>query len=245
MQWMYEPAAQRAAREVGLPEHRDRFWSVQRGARLNLALWSRRWRARAADDPPRARIVGFPSPRRAGPLAPEVEAFLASGPAPVVMGLGSALPLRHESLYREVAQACAALGQRALLIGAGAHVARDLGPSVCAVASAPYGAIFPRARVIVHHGGIGSTAEGLRSGKPTLVLSFGNDQHDNAWRVERFGAGLGLPHSKAHGQHLRRALRRCLQSEAMASHARAVADALANDEPGETVAAREIRIAFQ
>jgi UDP:flavonoid glycosyltransferase YjiC (YdhE family) len=66
---------------------------------------------------------------------------------------------------------------------------QPLPENVIAVAYAPYAQIFPRASVIVHQGGIGTTGQALRAGKPMLVMPFGGDQYDNGARIERLGAG--------------------------------------------------------
>jgi UDP:flavonoid glycosyltransferase YjiC (YdhE family) len=52
---------------------------------------------------------------------------------------------------------------------------------------APYAELFPRAAAIVHQGGIGTTAQAMRSGRPMLVMPYGHDQPDNAVRVARLG----------------------------------------------------------
>jgi spore coat polysaccharide biosynthesis predicted glycosyltransferase SpsG len=51
---------------------------------------------------------------------------------------------------------------------------------------------MPRASVVVHQGGIGTTAEALRSGRPMLVVPFAHDQYDNAERVRRLGVPLDV-----------------------------------------------------
>jgi rhamnosyltransferase subunit B len=238
---IYEPALRQAARDVGLRFVADRFWGTQKRAALNLGLWSPLWRGGAADDPPMARIVGFPATSTVGSVAPEVEAFFMSGAPPVVMGLGSVLPRVSRALYRDVAEACMDLGRRVLLVGAPQGAGAGLGPSVHTTTAVPYASVFPRASLVIHHGGIGSTAEGLRAGKPTLVVPFGNDQHDNASRVERLGVGLALDKGNATGKRLRAALLRGLTSEAMSTAAVDVALRIRQEEDGEVAAAREIR----
>ena len=54
---------------------------------------------------------------------------------------------------------------------------------------APHNLVMPRASVIVHQGGVGTTAQALRAGRPTLVVPFGVDQPDNARRVVELGVG--------------------------------------------------------
>jgi UDP:flavonoid glycosyltransferase YjiC (YdhE family) len=60
----------------------------------------------------------------------------------------------------------------------------------------PYSHVFPHASVIVHQGGSGTTGEALRAGRPMLVVPYGWDQPDNAYRIERLGVGLHVPRSR-------------------------------------------------
>jgi rhamnosyltransferase subunit B len=57
---------------------------------------------------------------------------------------------------------------------------------------APYSLLFPRAAINVHHGGVGTTAQALRAGRPQLIAPYLVDQPDNAARVVRLGAGRTL-----------------------------------------------------
>jgi UDP:flavonoid glycosyltransferase YjiC (YdhE family) len=84
----------------------------------------------------------------------------------------------------------------------------------------------------------------MRAGRPTLVLPFGQDQHDHGWRVERAGVGLTLPRRRATPERLCAAIRACLASTRMARAATALARRLSAEEAGEVVAARAIREAF-
>lgn len=87
-----------------------------------------------------------------------------------------------------MADACAKLGCRCLLVGPSAAAVTSA-PNLLSVASAPYVKVFPAAAAIVHHGGFGTCAEALRAGKPSLVTPFAFDQFDTAARVH--DAGLG------------------------------------------------------
>ena len=57
---------------------------------------------------------------------------------------------------------------------------------------APYSLIFPSAAAIVHQGGIGTTAQPLRAGCPTLIVPYSHDLPDNAARLERLGTSPTL-----------------------------------------------------
>ena len=161
---------------------------------LNLGVWPEWFRPPAPDDPPQARMCGFvfDCVDALQPLPREVEAFLAAGDAPVVAGFGSAASLHAADRYRVVADACARLGRRCMLIGPSADALAPT-PNVMGVPSAPYARIFPAASAVIHHGGFGTCAEALRAGRPSLVTPCAFDQFDTAARVHDAGLGRWLP----------------------------------------------------
>jgi len=67
---------------------------------------------------------------------------------------------------------------------------------VLALPYIPYSHVFPKASVVTHQGGSGTTGEALRAGRPMLIVPHRWDQPDNACRIERLGAGLHLPRSR-------------------------------------------------
>lgn len=122
-------------------------------------------------------------------LPPEVERFLDQGPPPLVFTLGSAAVLDAGDFYQQSALAAGLTGQRAvLLVGSDPrNVPQQVPQNVCIAHYAPYSRLFPRASVIIHQGGVGTTAQALSSGKPMLVMPYSHDQPDNARRVRRLG----------------------------------------------------------
>jgi len=109
---------------------------------------------------------------------------------PVVVSLGSFVPHAAGVAYPLIAETLAAAGHRALLLTGGAAVAGA--PGRLARAYLPHSAVFPRAGVVLHHGGIGTTGQALAGGRPQLVLPFMGDQFDQAVRVARLGVGERL-----------------------------------------------------
>jgi UDP:flavonoid glycosyltransferase YjiC (YdhE family) len=67
---------------------------------------------------------------------------------------------------------------------------------IIAVNYAPFEALLPRAVAMVHHGGVGTTSQGLHAGIPTLIVPFAFDQPDNAAHAARLGVSRTLPRSK-------------------------------------------------
>ncbi|HLL88375.1 MAG TPA: nucleotide disphospho-sugar-binding domain-containing protein, partial [Tepidisphaeraceae bacterium] len=88
---------------------------------------------------------------------------------------------------------CRRLGRRGLLLTRFAEqVPTDLPPGVIHVPFAPFSQLLPRCAALVHHGGIGTTSQGLAAGVPQLVMPMSHDQPDNALRVMRLGVGDAL-----------------------------------------------------
>lgn len=227
------------ARRRGLPRRDDRFFLAMHEARHNLAFWPESFRAPAADDPPRAVLCGFPQPaHRAARLDEGLERFLGEGDAPLVMGMGSALPGLAQDMYDVVAEAARGLGLRVVLVGA---EAKETPPDVQRVAHAPYSALFSRARVVVHHGGIGTTAEGLAAARPQLVIPFGADQYDNAARLGRLGVARHVVRRKFQRARVKAALEDLLSREAdVRAKAEALGLPLRTARPGVEVAAEAL-----
>ncbi|MFB4305195.1 glycosyltransferase [Actinomadura sp. GTD37] len=115
----------------------------------------------------------------------ELAEFLAAGPAPVYVGFGSMVPKDSEMTDLTVRTALKLAGVRGIVQG-------DPGSSdeqVLAVRDVPHAWLFPRTAAVVHHGGAGTTAAGLRAGVPTVVCPFFGDQPYWGERVAALGAG--------------------------------------------------------
>lgn len=120
-------------------------------------------------------------------LPPELGQFLNAGEPPIVFTLGSAAVVSPGQFYEESIKAISYLDRRAvLLMGKNAPPA-NLPSNIIAVNYVPYSQLLSRASAIVHQGGVGTTAQALRAGRPTLVTPYSVDQPDNAARVERLG----------------------------------------------------------
>ena len=108
---------------------------------------------------------------------------------------GSTAVHNPRDFYEISRNAARRLRRRALLVGTSAGCEEDTG-DVLMIPYVTYSHVFPRASVIIHQGGSGTTGEALRAGRPMLVVPYGWDQPDNAYRIERLGAGLHLPRNK-------------------------------------------------
>jgi rhamnosyltransferase subunit B len=212
--------------ELGLHRGGNPILEGQHSPRMVLALFSSVIARRQPDWPSNTRVTGFPFYDRRGLAGdaegpdPKLTEFLDAGEPPVVFTLGSSAIWVAENFYRESIAAARAVGARALLlIGHERNRPAELPRGVAAFDYAPYGEVLPRARAVVHQGGIGTTAQGLRAGIPALVVPFSHDQFDNGSRVERTGAGRMLPRSKYNAASATRELRALLTDEGYTTRA--------------------------
>ena len=102
---------------------------------------------------------------------------MAAGEPPVYIGFGSMAGRNPEQLAMLILEALAKSGQRGLLLTGWGGLRPELVPdNVFVLDSAPHSWLFPRMAAVVHHGGAGTTAEGLRAGVPTVIVPFAFDQ---------------------------------------------------------------------
>lgn len=152
-------------------------------------------------------------------LIPELKQFLDEGEPPVIFTLGSAAVMAPGNFYQESIQAAKQLNRRAVLLIGKNTPPENLSEDILAVSYAPYSQIFPHACAIVHQGGIGTTAQALRAGRPTLIVPYSHDQPDNAVRVERLGTSRTIPRKQYLASRVAHELRELLENPNYATKA--------------------------
>lgn len=116
--------------------------------------------------------------------------FLAAGPPPVYLGFGSAVDKESDALTQLMIKAVELSGQRAILQGGWSGLGDTTLPDhIFKVDNLPHSWLFPRMAAVVHHGGMGTTATGMRSGVPSVLVPFFADQPFWGYYVERLGVG--------------------------------------------------------
>jgi UDP:flavonoid glycosyltransferase YjiC (YdhE family) len=213
---------------LGLPPvDQNPFLQGQHAPLLALGLFSPLFAPPQRDWPPQAVATGFPfDPRVDGTtLPPELEAFLAAGESPIVFTLGSSAVLAPGRFYEQSIGAARVLGRRAvLMVGpAAAHGVVHRDPDMLAVEQASHRELFPQASAVVHHGGIGTTAQALRAGVPALIVPHAHDQPDNARHAANLGVALVLHARRYRADRAARALDRLLREPALRRRAEEVA----------------------
>lgn len=247
MRVLFDRPLNRLRRERGLAPECDQFRREVEDAHAVLGLWSPGVRPPMEGDPPRSVVCGFcefdRSPGQEARLE-ELRSFLdsceAGDRAPVVFTLGTSVVHHHGDFYDHAAAAMERLGRPAVLLtGTDDYAPKGLPANVRAFPYAPYTMLFPRAAAIVHHGGAGTTAAALRSGRPTVIVPFANDEFDNARRAKLLGCSRTLHAGDVSGASLEAALRLVLEDRAMAGRAAAIGGVM-RAEHGPARAADEI-----
>lgn len=176
------------------------------------------------------RQVGAFFPEEVESLPAEVEDFLAAGEPPVYIGFGSMVDTRPARTTREVLAGVQAAGVRALVSRGWAGLgAQSLPSGVLAIGPVSHGALFPRLRAVVHHGGAGTTHAAVRAGIPQVVVPHILDQFYWAEQMHRLGvAPVPFARARLDGRRLAEALRWCLRPEPL-RRARELASGLRTD----------------
>jgi rhamnosyltransferase subunit B len=209
--------------KVGLPVTRRNPLADGWSPYGTIALFDALFAAPQPDWPAQVAQVGFPlfDEETSAEGSPELTGFLNSGPAPVVVTLGSAVVLMETPVYEVAAEALSQMGLRGvLLVGKQARrvpesAYRD--SSLLVRDYEPFSALFPRSAVVVHQCGIGTTGQALAAGRPQLCLPFAHDQPDNARRVRQLGLGETLLPRSLTVRRFRKALERLLSQDRSAA----------------------------
>lgn len=152
-------------------------------------------------------------PNSAQGFSSEMADFLAKGEAPIIFTPGTA-NRQASDYFRYALQATQRLHRRAVFLTLfPEQLPKNLPDSIVWQSYIPLSHLLPFAAAIVHHGGIGTTAEALRSGIPQLVVPMAHDQFDNAFRVKSFGVGDYIFHSRLNARKLCASLKPLLESK--------------------------------
>ncbi len=205
--------------------HERAHWPVLHG-------FSERVVPRPGDWRPGLDIAGYWWPHDTRTLPGEVEEFLAAGPPPVFVGLGSATVPDPGHLSAEIVRALRAAGLRGIVqqgwAGLTAHSGDD---DVITVGDVPHALLFPRTAAVVHHAGAGTTAAVLRAGVPTIPVPVQFDGGFWAARLVALGtAPCAVPLRRLTAGTLAPALRRATGEPRHRDRARELARGLAGED---------------
>ena len=188
----------------------------------SLALFSKHFAKPQADWPPHTTQTGFVFYDQLGEGVPGVGStkrqsrealchFLDNGPPPVLFTLGSSAVMQAGSFFKESTAAAQKLNVRAIMLVGNSDREQ------------------PKVVAIVHQGGIGTTAQGLRAGCPTLVVPWAHDQPDNAERLQKLGVGRTVPRWRYRAKRIARELNRLLNDKSYADRAKQIGAQIASE----------------
>ncbi|TVS15338.1 MAG: glycosyltransferase [Planctomycetaceae bacterium] len=226
------PATNRFRRELGLPPMRRTldWWNSPGGV---LCLFPEWYAPVQPDWPQPLWFSQFPmwdeSDQRSDQA--EVSAFLDGGDPPLVFAPGSA-NCQARPFFAAAVDACQRLNRRGVLVSPFAdQIPHPLPATVRHFQYVPFSRLLPRAAALVHHGGIGTTAQGLRAGLCHLVMPMAHDQPDNADRLARLGVGDWIRPRHFRGSTVAAALDRLLRSQRVADRCQQIANRFTDVDP--------------
>ena len=200
---------------------------------LTLMGYSRRIVPHPEDWPEKFYTIGYWFLEEDGWEAPaELLAFLEAGQPPISVGFGSMTGRDPKGLTELVVAAVERSGVRAVLLSGWAGLGEmDLPESVFCLARAPHGWLFPRVAAVVHHGGAGTTAAGLRAGAPSVIVPHFADQPFWGRRVHALGAGPEpIARHKLTADGLAAAIREAVTNGAMRRRAQELATRIGEED---------------
>lgn len=164
--------------------------------------------------------------------------YLEAGQPPVCVSFGSMIHQHGESIRDAILDALRQTHQRAIILtGWGGWTSQTPTEDIFTLKSAPHDWLFPRCKLLIHHGGAGTTGAGLRAGKPNIVIPFAGDQPFWAERVAEIGAGpKPIPVKKLNAELLVKAIKHTLNDSNISQSAYVIGKKIgAEDGVSETV----------
>lgn len=151
----------------------------------------------------------------------EVMDFLNAGSPPVYVGFGSMSQRNPEQTANLVMEALRRSNQRGILFsGWGGLRSTNLPDSLLLIDSIPHAWLLPRLAAVVHHGGAGTTAAGLRAGVPSVIVPFFGDQPFWGRRIAELGVGPDpIPRKKLTVDRLTQAIQLAMTDQEMRQRA--------------------------
>ncbi|GLA18821.1 hypothetical protein AnigIFM62618_006475 [Aspergillus niger] len=145
-----------------------------------------------------------------------LENFLNAGAPPIYIGFGSIVLDDPEKMTRTLVEAIEQTGVRALISRGWSKLGGIESDNIMYLDDCPHEWLFQRVSAVIHHGGAGTTACGLRYGKPTFIVPFFGDQPFWGQMVAANGAGPDpVPHQLLDAQKLTHGIQFCLSTDAM------------------------------
>jgi sterol 3beta-glucosyltransferase len=186
---------------------------------------------RPVDWPGSVHVTGYWFMEDKSSPSDELVQFLEKGEPPVYVGFGSMSGRKTAKVTKVVIDAIQKANVRGVIAtGWGGLAADELPDSILMIDQAPHEWLFPRVSAVVHHGGAGTTAAGLRAGRPTVICPFFGDQP--FWGKIIYDSGFGpkpIPQRKLSVEKLSEAIAEVTSNKEMIANAAAVGEKIRSE----------------
>ncbi|KAJ5813241.1 hypothetical protein N7447_010264 [Penicillium robsamsonii] len=146
----------------------------------------------------------------------DLQVFLSSGPPPIYIGFGSIVLEDPMKINAAILDAVNAAGVRVIISKGWSNLDGKKSENVHFIGDCPHEWLFQHVAAVVHHGGAGTTACGLRNAKPTIIVPFFGDQPFWGAMVAAAGAGpVPIPHHELNADTLAEGIRYCFTKQAV------------------------------
>lgn len=132
-------------------------------------------------------LPGFFAVPTSGALTAEIETFLATGKAPIVITFSSMPLAEPEAFWQVITEYAEQAKERIIFLRGASGVGASSTADILVIDQAPHELLFSRAKAVIHHGGIGTVAAALRAGVPQLLFPQAVDQPFWAKRLQTLG----------------------------------------------------------
>ena len=230
---LFAPNINRFRQRLGLPAINKIFGGWMHSPQKNLCLFPDWFAQPQPDWPPQTQLTSFvyyDKQNDNAELPDGLDKFLSAGSAPIIFTAGTAM--KHaDQFFRDCIKACQLLGQRGILLTQHPEqLPAELPQDIQHFAYLPFSEVLPRALALVHHGGIGTTAQAIAAGIPQVIRPMAHDQPDTAARVEKMGIGASLVPKKFNAASLAKNLKTLITSQAVLDRCKFYAEKINPDQ---------------
>jgi rhamnosyltransferase subunit B len=230
---LFAPNINRFRQRLGLPPVKKVFGGWMHSSQKNIGLFPDWFAQPQSDWPPQTQLTSFvfyDKQNGSEEISDDVNKFLREGNPPVIFTPGTAMKHANQ-FFRDCIEACQLLGQRGILLTQHPGQLPDKLPTNIRYFSyLPFSKVLPRAAALVHHGGIGTTAQAIAAGIPQVIQPMAHDQPDTAARVEKLGIGVSLSPKKFNATSLAEKIKLLTTSRSVSDRCKACAETIDPDQ---------------
>ncbi len=212
--------------------HSDNFW---RNAQRYVGLWPEWFKAEHSYSNKEIEKIGFVvDTNQTGKLPDEVMELLNGEDKPILINSSSSCLFMNSDFFESTVKACGVLGQKAIfVVRYKDFIPENLPKEIHVFTQLQFSILMPKVKAIIHHGGIGTSAQALASGIPQLVLAGGVDRPDNGMCLKKLGVGEYLLPTYWKYENVMEALQRVSTSREIRENCKKMAEVMKNEKPVE------------